>query len=68
VAAVTLTKQTKKQKKENTKAIEIVSKSKYEKLAQKCKKLERSQDKTIQRVEDHFDLHFELTLPIVLAS
>jgi hypothetical protein len=52
VAAVTLTKQTKKQKKENTKAIELVSKSKYEQLERKYKRLERSQDKTIQRIED----------------
>jgi hypothetical protein len=52
VAAVTTTKQTnnKKRKQENT--IEIVSKSKYEKLERKYKRLARSQDKTAQRVED----------------
>lgn len=49
LAAVT-TKQGKKLKNVNT--IEIVSKSKYEQLERKYKRLVRSQDKTIQRVED----------------
>lgn len=38
--------------KNEIKAIEVVSKSEYEKLVRKCKRLERNQDKTVQRVED----------------
>jgi len=53
LAAVTETKQTNNKKKlKNVDIIEIVSKSKYEQLERKYKRLVRSQDKTIQRVED----------------
>jgi hypothetical protein len=53
LAAVTETKQTNNKKKlKNVNTIEIVSKSKYEQLERKYKRLVRSQDKTIQRIED----------------
>ncbi|MGH9987079.1 MAG: hypothetical protein ACRD8W_24295, partial [Nitrososphaeraceae archaeon] len=55
MAAVT-TKQINKKKFKNVNSIEIVSKSKYEKLARKYKRLTRSQDKTVQRVEDLEDI------------
>ena len=52
---VTKTKQVSKNKNE-AEAIKVVSKSEYEKLVRKCKRLERSQDKTVQRVEDLEDI------------
>jgi len=53
LAAVTETKQINNKKKlKNVNTIEIVSKRKYEQLERKYKRLVRSQDKTIQRVED----------------
>lgn len=56
MAAVTKAKQVnnnnKKKKVKDVKTIEIVSRSKYEKLERKYKRLARNQDKTVQRVED----------------